>query len=72
MPDLSIVIGSDRIVALANMYAHMDVVRQIFDHPVDHINGGSNLALPGGGKVRLVDLDMLASGRGQLLKVLPQ
>jgi hypothetical protein len=64
MPDLSIVIGSDRIVALANMYAHVHVVGEIFDHPVDHLNGGSNLALSGRGKVRLVDLDMLASGRG--------
>ena len=64
MPDLSIIIGSDRIIALANMYAYMHVVGEIFDHPVDHINGSSNLALSRGGKVRLVDLDMLASRRG--------
>ena len=47
MPDLSIVVGSDGIVALADMYAHMDVVRKIFDHLVDHIDGRSNLALAG-------------------------
>ena len=45
MPDLAVVIGSDRVVALANMHAHMHVVGKIFDHRIDHINGGSNFAL---------------------------
>src|ERR1700692_1068319 len=72
MPDLPIVIGSDRVVALTNMHADMHVVRNIFDHLIDHSHGGSTLALSGGSEVSFVNLDMLASGRGQLLEILPQ
>ena len=43
--DLSVIVWSDGIVALANMHADMHVVGNILDHLIDHANCGRNVTL---------------------------
>ena len=70
--DLSIVIRAHRVVALADMDEHMDVVGQTFDRHVDDVDGGADLFVARRREIRLVDLDMLAARLGQLPEVLVQ
>jgi hypothetical protein len=70
--NLTIIIGPDCIIALAYVHHHVDVVGKSLDHRVDDLDSRADLAFTGRREVGLVDLNMLAAGRGQFLEILMQ
>ena len=72
MADLPIVIGPDRIVALADMQRDMDIFRQALDREIDGLDRAAHLIVARRRQIGLIDLDMLAARFGKPTKVVVQ
>jgi hypothetical protein len=67
---LAIIVGTDRVIALANVDHQVHVVRQALNRHVDDVHRCADFVFAGGGKVRFIDLNMFASSRHQSFEVL--
>ena len=72
MADLSIVIGADRIIALADMQRDMDILRQALDGEIDGLDRTAHLIVARRCQIGLIDLNMLAAGFGKPTEIVVQ
>src|SRR4051812_9658187 len=70
MADLAVIVSADRVISLANMDEDVHVIGQSLDRHVDDLHSGLDLLFTCSCKIRLVNLQMLASFLGELPKIL--
>ena len=72
MSDLAIIVGPYRVVALTDVDHHVHVFGKPLNGHVDDLDSRADFAFAGGRKIGFINLNVLASGSGELFKVLMQ
>src|SRR4051812_45836466 len=72
MADLPIIIGPDRIISLAYVHGHVHIVWESLNRAIDRLDRSCDLRLACGREIRLIDLDVLASGLSKPAEILMQ
>jgi hypothetical protein len=72
VPDLPVIIGANRVIALADMNQNVHIIGKPFDRHVDRIDRSPHLLIISGCEIWLIDLNMLAPRGDQPIEVLMQ
>ena len=70
--NLTVIVGADCVITLANVDHYMHVIRQVGDSHIDDVNGDFDVAFVRRSKIWFINLEVLASRSGECFEIVMQ